>query len=114
MAAGKYNDTIEQGETYIRVFTWKDSTDTAINLTGYTARMQLRAENRLDAAAFSFNESSGLTLGGTAGTITLTIAATSTATMDGRYFYDLELISGSGIVTKLLKGILTVAGEVTR
>jgi hypothetical protein len=47
-----------------------------------------------------------IALGGSAGTITLTISATDTAALTaGRGVYDLELVSGSGIVTRLLQGV---------
>jgi hypothetical protein len=32
----------------------------------------------------------------------------------GNYRYDLELVSGAGVVTKLISGDFTVTGEVTR
>lgn len=114
MAAGRYDTDIEQGETFIRVFTWKDSTGTAVNVTGYTARMQLRRDATSATAEHSFTSSDSIALGGSAGTVTLTIAATTTANMTSRYYYDLELISGSSVVYKLLKGIFTVQPEITR
>jgi hypothetical protein len=116
MTAGTYDITIEQGATYSQVFTWKDANRASINLTGYTARMQAR-ESVDTASTFIAltTENSGIALGGAAGTITLamTAAATSSLTVFSG-FYDLELISGSGIVTRLLQGSLTVSPEVTR
>jgi tRNA threonylcarbamoyladenosine modification (KEOPS) complex Pcc1 subunit len=58
---------------------------------------------------------SHIALGGTAGTISLTISATDTAGLTaGRGVYDLELVSGSGIVTRLLQGVATISRNVTR
>jgi hypothetical protein len=60
-------------------------------------------------------ENSRIALGGTAGTITLTIAAADTAALtSGRGVYDLELVSGAGIVTRLLQGVATISRNVTR
>jgi hypothetical protein len=42
MSAGIYNDTLDQGATYTLVVEYKDANDVAINLTGYSAYMQLR------------------------------------------------------------------------
>ncbi len=114
MPAGVYNFTIEQGETFVRVLTWQDEELALVNLTGYTARMQLRA-NRSDTAAVSLTtDNGGIVLGGAAGTITITITAAQTAALvSSVYFYDLELVSGTGIVTKLIKGTATLAREVT-
>jgi hypothetical protein len=116
MTAGTYDITIEQGATYSQVFTWKNSAGTAINVTGYTARMQAR-ESVDTASTFIAltTENGGIALGGAAGTITLAMTATATAALSVfSGFYDLELISGSGIVTRLLQGSLTVSPEVTR
>ncbi|TXH14228.1 MAG: hypothetical protein E6R03_09740 [Hyphomicrobiaceae bacterium] len=115
MPAGTYNFTIEQGETFSRVITWNDSSNSPINLTGYTARMQIRKGGGAPELQISLTTGGGgIVLGGVAGTITITIPASDTATMDAKsYVYDLELVSGSGVVTKLLKGIVSVAREVT-
>jgi hypothetical protein len=115
MPAGIYNFTIEQGETFVRTIIWEDSAGTSINLTGYTARMQLRGSRGIPTLAISLTtENGGIALGGVAGTITITISASQTAAFaDRSYIYDLEIISGSGVVTKLIKGIVTIATEVT-
>ena len=42
MAAGIYDIIIEQGATFTLSATWKDSAGAAINLTSYSARMQVR------------------------------------------------------------------------
>jgi hypothetical protein len=53
-------------------------------------------------------------LGGTAGTINLTVAATATEPVPAKtYVYDLELVSGS-VVTRLVQGTFELRGEVTR
>jgi hypothetical protein len=41
--ASVYNTTIDQGADWYVNFTYQDSAGVAINLTGYTAAMQLRA-----------------------------------------------------------------------
>jgi len=115
MIAGKYNFVIEQGATFTRVLTWKDSTGTAVNLTGYTARMQLREITESGTVILSLTtENSRISLGGSAGTVTLTILAADTTTMSpGSYVYDLELITGA-TVYRLVQGTATVSAEVTR
>jgi hypothetical protein len=56
-----------------------------------------------------------LTLGGAAGTIVITLTATQTAALTaGNYVYDLELVSGAGVVTRLVQGNVTVTAEITR
>jgi hypothetical protein len=57
---------------------------------------------------------SGITLGGTAGTIDISVSAnTMGSIVAGQYLYDLELNSGSAI-TRLVQGNFTVEAQVTR
>jgi len=115
MAATTYDILIEQGATYSQLITYKES-GVAVNLTGYTARMQVRSTLESATTVVELTTAnSRIALGGTAGTITLTISATDTAALTaGRGVYDLELVSGSGIVTRLLQGVATISRNVTR
>ncbi len=109
-----YDTVIEQGATWERILTWKDSAGTAINNTGMTARMHLRRsyEDAVESYALT-TENGRIVLGGANGKITLTISATDTATMTGVYLYDLEIVNGA-VVTRLMKGSLSVSLEATK
>ena len=113
---GTYNITCPQGATFDKTFTVLQG-GTAINLTGYSAAMQVRETYDSATALVSLTNGSGITLGGTAGTILVTITnAQSAAISAGAYAYDLELTSGvgAGVVTRLLQGAFIVSGNVTR
>jgi hypothetical protein len=112
--AGEYNFTIEQGATFNLLMTWKID-NVAVNLTGYTARLQARIDVDETETILSLTTGAGITLGGAAGTISLDQTATQTALLPkGEYVYDLELQSSGGIVTRLLQGELNISAEVTR
>jgi hypothetical protein len=106
---------IPAGASFSRVIRWK-ADGANVNLTGYTARAQIRPSAASATTTLSLTtENSRIALGGSAGTITLSISATDTAAIAaGRYVYDLELVSAGGIVTRLLQGIVTVSANVTR
>lgn len=119
---GIYNLCINQGATFTKVFTWLAGTccgqGTAgaqpqpVDLTGYTAAMQIRAYPL--SSTILFDASGDLVLGGTAGTITLSIAASVTETFTWwNGVYDLLLTSPAGVVTRLLQGSVTVSPGVT-
>ena len=116
VSSNLYTLEIQQGATLSLVATWNDSTGAAVNLTGYTARLQVRTSYAATSTILSLTSSSGITLGGAAGTITITVSATDTAALTAPWIgvYDLELVSGSGVVTRLLEGTATVSPEVTR
>jgi hypothetical protein len=117
--AGLYNITCQQGATFQRQLTWTDSARDAYNLTGYTARMQVRDNVSSNTIVIALSTTAGsggtITLGGIAGTVDLLIPAANTTTLTaGQYVYDLELVSGGGVVTRLLEGNFKVTAEVTR
>ena len=110
---GTYNLTVYQGANFDRTFTVTQG-GSALNLTGYTSAMQVREAADSTAYLLSLTSGSGITLGGTAGTIAVAItSAQSSALSAGSYAYDLELIAGSQI-TRLLQGSVNVVGNVTR
>ena len=105
--------TCFQGATFDKTFTVTEA-GVALNLTGYTSAMQVREAADSTAYLVSLTSGTGITLGGTAGTIVVTIGASaSSAIPAGSYAYDLELTSG-GTVTRLLQGAFNVVGNVTR
>ena len=109
---GTYNITAYQGADFDRTFTITQG-GTALNLTGYTSAMQVREAADSTAYLISLTNGTGITLGGTAGTIAVAItAAQSSAIPAGSYAYDLEIASGQ--VTRLLQGAFNVQGNVTR
>ena len=112
-----YSMTIYQGADFAKLFTWlTGSPSVAVNLTGYTARMQIREEFfSADPLITLTTENGGITLGGAAGTIL--VEMTDVETRDLSFVngvYDVELISGAGVVTRILMGAAILSPEVTR
>lgn len=116
MASANYNTTIDQGADWYINFTYQDSTGTAINLTGYTAALQLRSLPADSIAALSLSTGSGITITAATGLIAVHATATQTGAIDaGKYFYDLEITQTStSIVTRIIQGQITVSAQVTR
>lgn len=124
MTAATHNIIAEQGATFAQIFTCRDEAGVLVNLTGFTARMQVRASYDSDAKLLDLTtENSGIVLGGAAGTISVLASAAQMAAFvvpalsvkPPRLvcFYDLELVLGS-VVERLLQGSFTVVREVTR
>jgi hypothetical protein len=116
MSAATLDFNIEQGATFSHRLEWKDSKQQPINLTGYTARMQVRAKKSSDTVLVELTTANGrIVLGDADGTIDLEIDATTTAGFSWtKGVHDLELESGTGFVTRLVEGNVTVVPEVTR
>lgn len=114
MIPGKYNIVCPQGSTFNQQLTWTIDND-PVDLTGYTARMQVREKHI--SKVYNLNlttENGGITLGDEEGTISITVDATDTSEIIAKeYVYDLELDSG-GEVIRLIEGKFIVTPEVTR
>jgi hypothetical protein len=116
MAAASYDFTIEQGTTLSQIFVWKTSDGVVIPLTGYSARMQVRASIASPDVLLELTTTNGLIIiTPNDGKIELrcTPSVTSAITWS-RGKYDLELVSPAGVVTRLLYGNISVSKEVTR
>jgi hypothetical protein len=87
-----------------------------INLSGYTARMQIR--NKLGDTTYLLDmttENGRIILNNSVKTIELKITATDTAAITWTSgVYSLELVSAGGVVSTLMNGTVTVKQEVTR
>ena len=114
MTPGKYNFICPQGSTFSKQLTWQID-DEPVNLTSYTARMQVREKYSSPTKILDLTtENGGIALGGDEGTILINVNATETANIVAKcYVYDLELISSS-TVTRLIEGQFMVTPEVTR
>lgn len=115
MTPGTLNLTCPAGATFSRTLTYKIN-GSAVNLSGYSARLQVRQKHTSTTKLLDLTTAnSGIALGGAAGTITITATDTQTAALpDGVWRYDLEIVSGAGVVTRLVEGTFTVTPEVTR
>lgn len=112
----KANLQINQGATFRHKFTWKDGKGRAINLTGYTARLQAREAIESDIAVITLTtENGGIVLGGTVGTIQLYMSDEDTTLITAKkLIYDLELEAPGGDVVRPIGGFINVSFEVTR
>lgn len=117
MTAGYHHFVIEQGATFSKVLTLKDSSSTVINLTGYASgEMDLRTDHDASSTFLTLTTAnSRMALGGTAGTVTLTISATDTSALDVQDgVYDLELTDGSSNIFRIIEGTFQVRPQVSK
>ena len=108
-----YNTTCYQGATWDKTFTATQN-GTAIDWTGYTAKMQVRQyPNTTDTPVLTLQTGSGITALTNDGKVIVTATAAQTGSIPaGNYVYDIELTQGSYII-RLVKGRFTVDPQVT-
>jgi hypothetical protein len=89
-----------------------------VDLTGVDARMQVRFDFPSPVTVFSLTVGDGIVLGGSAGTIGLSISPEDSSALgvvrNTTFLYDLELEFPGGSVVRLLEGSFVVFPEVTR
>jgi len=103
---GTYNITMQRRADYSVQLVFKDSSDNAINLTGYTIYAQCWDEGRNikygDFAVTYTNRSTG--------TIDIALTDVQTATfLADKLSYDVLLENGSGLREYYLEGVITMS-----
>ena len=124
--ADDQNCEVDQGATWRGQLDWTDESEVAVDLTGYSARMQVRRRVTDTSALLELTTTNGrITLytgslpgGSDPYNILLEVDADvmedlPATPQDRRWFYDLEMVNGSE-VTRLLQGRFIVNPEVTR
>jgi carbon monoxide dehydrogenase subunit G len=110
--SAKYNIVCDQATTFNLEFTIQTG-NTLWNLTNYSATMTIRPFVGSNTTTLVLTNGNGITLGGAAGTVDITISAAVTADFEpSRYAYDFVLDSGT-VVTRLLEGKFIVTAGVT-
>jgi hypothetical protein len=113
--AVQYNVEIDQGADWFLNVTYEQPAGTPVNITNYTSALQLRSLPTDATAVLSLATGSGITITGATGLVAIRATATQTRAIDeGIYYYDLEITSPAGVVTRLVQGQAYVSAEVTR
>lgn len=112
MSAGTYNLVIDQGSDFALDLVVKES-GTALNLSNYSGRAQMRTSVDASSASASFTVT---VTDAAAGKLKMVLAAaTSSALAAGQYVYDLEIYTaGDAAVKRILQGDVTVTPEITK
>ncbi len=105
---------IDQGATFTRTIEYQDSTGAPVNLTGYTALLQIRrAPGDTEAPRAQLSNGSGIALGAD-GVVTVTFAASMTAAWTFAHgAFDLLLTSPGGYSIRLVQGLVEVSPAVS-
>lgn len=114
MIPGVYNKAIYQGDDDALIAIWS-SGGAVVNLTGYSAKMQVKLSKNTAAALATFTTADGsIIIDGVNGKVTVPITAAMAASLNpGDYYYDLQLTAGSGANSTILSGTFSVVQQVT-
>jgi hypothetical protein len=114
MTPGLVNFVCPQGSTFRRTLAYTLD-DLPIDLSGYSSRLQVREAYYSANPVVSLTSGNGISIDGPDGLIDILISASVTSAFPtGIHVYDLEIISPSNIVDRLIEGTFNVTPEVTR
>jgi hypothetical protein len=113
--AGQKNFEVDQNATFTFVVEYKDNNDVPINLTGASAKMQVRDSKGGQKLAFSLTSpSGGITIDPALGKLTIKITPTQTNKLFyPKSEYDIMLTDSNANKIKLLEGYMTLSRSVT-
>lgn len=113
-----YNVVIDQGADWFLDVNYDNPNGTPVNLTGYSAALQVRSLPTSPTAVLSLTSAvgGGITITALTGLVSIHATAVQTRAIDeGTYYYDLEITDTfTGVVTRLVQGQAVVSAEVTR
>lgn len=105
ISPGTYNISLQRRADYSVTLQFKDSTDAAINLTGWTVAAQAWDQARgTKYADFTVTYTNRTT-----GTIAIALTAVQTTTFPNEAYYDVLLTNPSGLKEYYLEGIIYVS-----
>jgi hypothetical protein len=111
-----YNTVIDQGADWYINFTYENPAGTPVNITSYTAALQVRTSPLAATTVLSLaTGGNGIVITGATGLVAVHATAVQTGNItNGRYTYDLEITSPTSIVTRLVQGTIDVSAQTTR
>lgn len=104
-----YHLHIQAGSSYLREFLYQNSDGSVGDLTGFTAKFQVRPS----ASSGTLTLEIVPTINTTTGTVTLSITPAQTASLVTGSVYAIELTNGT-VTSRLSEGQLVVSPEVVR
>ncbi len=113
--AGQKNFEVDQNATFSFIVEYKDENDDAIDLTGASAKMQVRDTKGGSKLAVTLTSpSGGITIDGPNGKLTVRMTPTQTSKIFyPKSSYDVMVVDSNGNKIKLLEGFMTLNRSVT-
>lgn len=110
--ASDYTLKIDQGATLYKKITWKNPDSSAINTVDFSAKMQIRTKIGGTLMQSLSTVTGEITISDD-GIIELKLTPIQTSNITCSGVYDLEVISPTGTVTRLLQGSVILSPAVT-
>lgn len=97
--------TYTRGGTLTQAFVWRNPDRTPIDLTGASASMTVwRSANEAEVLSTLSTETGGVALGGTAGTVIVSVPSATTARWSGTVYYRIMITRAGGNTEPFAQG----------
>ena len=106
--------TVKRGDTWVWPFTYKDQDGAAIDLTGCTARLQVKAQRATEPTLSASSAEGGVTMNPTGGVVTVRFEPADTELVEpGKYDADIEMTWSDGSVQSSATFSVVVKADIT-
>lgn len=116
MATTKHNIVIQQGANFALNVTAKNDDGSIKDLTGYTAKMQVRITPTDNTILLEASSANGrITINAPGGIVMVAVGADVTTGLNWNVaYYDIEITTGATNVFRIVEGFATFSREVTK
>lgn len=112
--ADTINICMNRGDTYGLVFTIKDSSGTAIDITGYSFLMTVDPSSEPTDADENLFQISGTITDASAGQVTFTPSSANTDQTPGVYRYDIQMTTTGSEIRTIVVGTFEIIQDITK
>lgn len=113
MADRTYNIVVPDNETFQLGLVIKDDVGSVQDLTGYTAKMEIRVSPGSGVLVTASTANGKIILDGKAGKLSFIVPYSDLTALSGTYQYDLLITSPTSVVTLVIQGTFKVNDGIT-
>lgn len=103
-----------RGDTVPDQITVVDTAGVAVNVTGYSFLLTVNKNKDPSSTAGQLFQVAGVIISGPAGTVKFTPSAVQTDQTPGKYYYDIQMTDGGGLIRTIISGNYVIKQDVTK
>jgi len=103
-----------RGDTFPMVFTIKDSSGAAVNISGFSFKLTVDPEKNPTSADNNLFQLTGTITDGPGGEVSFSPTALQADQPPNTYFYDIEMVDGASAIRTIAKGKFVVTQDIPK
>lgn len=103
-----------RGDTVPDQITITDAAGDPVNVTGYSFLLTVNKNKDPSSTEGQLFQVAGVIISGPAGTVKFTPTANQTDQLPGKYYYDIQMTDGGGLIKTIVTGSYVIKQDVTK